>query len=135
MKKNKPNNSIEKLITFFGFFILFLGIYASLRTSFNFIFLKNNYPTISVININPFPYSTYEEDCYQQFNYPYYDDKNRPRKLYKEEEELRDKNIKNCLKRIEKQRRETKINDVWVSVFLLFLGGIIIIYSKKKFSS
>lgn len=134
MKKNKPNHWIEKLISFLGFFIFLLGIYASLRTGYNVIFLKNNYPTTSVINLNPFPSSSFEEDCYQQFNYPYYDEKGQPRKPYKEEEELRRENIKNCLKRIEKQRKETMINDIWTSIFFLFLGGVILIYSKKKFS-
>lgn len=134
MNEKKPNHWIEKLISFLGFFIFLLGIYASLRTGYNLIFLKNNYPTTSVINLNPFPYSSFEEDCYQQFNYPYFDDKGRPRKPYREEQELRQENIKNCLKRIEKQRRETKINDIWISFFLLFFGGSIIIYSKKKFT-
>lgn len=136
MKKNrkKPNHWIEKLISFLGFFIFLLGIYASLRTGYNFIFLKNNYPTIPVITLNPFPYSSFEEDCYQQFNYPYYNEKGQPREPLKQEKELRQQNINNCLKRIEKQRRETKINDAWTSIFLLFLGGSIIIYSKKKFS-
>jgi len=127
--KNKNNSWVEKIINFLGYFLLLLGIYASVKTLYNHLYLKK-YPLTPVINFNIFSYPDFEENCYQQFSYPYYDDKGKPRNPYKEEKELQEKNLKICLERIKKQREETKQNDVWTSFMLVFLG-VGILYTKR----
>jgi hypothetical protein len=128
--KNKNNSWPEKVINFLGWFILLVGIYAVIKTTYNHLYLKNNYPLTPVINLNIFSYPDFEENCYQQFSYPYYDDKGKPRPPFKEEKEMQEKNLKICLERIKKQREQTKQNDVWISFMLVFLGGGIL-YTKR----
>jgi hypothetical protein len=129
MKKNQENNWPNKIINFIGWFILLLGIYATIKTSFNFVFYKNKYPTDPVIGPS-FLYPKYEEECYEQFNYPLYNEKGEPRKPNKDEEIIREQQTKNCLKKIEKNREITKQNDIWISFMLVFLGGGILLTKK-----
>ena len=77
-----------------------------------------------------FFYSKYEEECHEQNNYPLFDEKGILKKTSLEEERLRKENIKNCIKKIDKQREKTKQNDVWTSFMLVFLGGGIL-YTKR----
>lgn len=126
--KNKNNSWPEKVINFLGWLILLVGIYATIKTSFNFFYYKK-YPVDPVIGPGFF-YPKYEEECYEQNNYPFFDEKGKPRKPSLEEERLRKENIKNCIKKIDKQREQTKQNDVWISFMLVFLGGGIL-YTKR----
>jgi len=126
---NKNHSWVEKIINFLGYFFLLLGIYASIKTLYNHLYFKNKYPLIPVVSINPFSYYESEENCYQQFSYPYYDDKGKPRPPYKEEKEMQEKNLKICLERIKRQRQQTKQNDIWTSFMLVFLG-VGILYTK-----
>lgn len=131
-EKNKKDSLwINKIINFLGYFFIILGVYALIKTSFNYIFYSKKYPLTPVLSINPFYYYQTEEDCYQQYNYPIYDDKGKPREPNSYEKKMREDNIKNCLEKIEKQRSENKINDVWTTIFLLLMGfGI---HWTKKF--
>ncbi|GAB4218736.1 MAG: hypothetical protein Fur009_1230 [Candidatus Microgenomates bacterium] len=128
MKKN-DNNWPNKIINFLGWLILLLGIYATIKTSFNFIYFKNKYPTDPVLGPN-FSYPKYEEECYEQFNYPLYNEKGLPREPDKAEEKIRRENIKNCLKKIEKNRELTKQNDIWTSFMLIFIGAGILVTKR-----
>ena len=128
--KNKNNSWPEKIINFLGYFLLLLGIYASIKTIYNHLYFKTQYPLVPVVNINPFSYYESEENCYQQFSYPYYDDKGKPRQPFKEEKEMQEKNIKICLEKVKKQREQIKQNDVWISFMLVFLGGGIL-FTKR----
>lgn len=129
--ENNQNLWINKIINFLGYFFIILGIYALIRISYNNIYLKDTYPLSPVISINPFVYYQTEEDCYQQFNYPFYDEKGKPREPSSSEKKFRDENIKNCLKRIKNQREENRVNDMWLTFFLFVLGGGI--HLTKKF--
>jgi len=126
--KNNNNSWIEKIINFLGWFILLLGIYAAIKTSFN-IFYYKKYPVDPVIG-PAFFYPKYEEECYEQNNYPLYDEKGKLRKPTSEEEKIRKENINNCINKINKQREITKQNDMWTSFMLVFLG-VGILYTKK----
>ncbi|MFN4212957.1 MAG: hypothetical protein ACK4FL_03295 [Microgenomates group bacterium] len=100
-----------------------------IRVSFNNVFLKEKYPLSSVfLNI---PYYQTEEDCYQQFNYPLYTEKGQPREPNTYEKKLQNESIKNCLNKVKKQREENRINDIWLTLFFLILGGGI--HLTKKF--
>lgn len=124
MNKTNQNHSwINKIINFIGYLFLLIGIYALIKTSYNFIYLKNNYPITPVIGFNPFGYYQTEEDCYQQFNYPLYDEKGQPREANSFEKKLQQENIKNCLNKIKRQKEENKINDIWTTLFFLILGA------------
>lgn len=131
-KTNQQNHSwINKLINFLGYFFLILGIYALTKTSFNYIYYKNKYPLSPAISLNPFYYYQTEEDCQQQFNYPVYDEKGNPKEPTSAEKKIQEKNIKNCLEKVKRQREENKINDLWTAIFLLTLG--IGIHLTKRF--
>ncbi len=127
MKKTE-NNWPNKIINFISWLDLLLGIYATIKVSFNLIYYKK-YPTDPVLGVN-YSYPKYEEQCYAQDNYPLYDEKGQPRKANFEEEKIRQQNIKSCLKEIEKNRETTKQNDIWTAFLLVFVGGGILITKR-----
>lgn len=135
MKEQKivKNQSIwiNKTINFLGYFFIILGFYALIKVSYNNVFLKDNYPLTSVLNINPFSYYQTEEDCYQQYNYPLYNQKGQLREPENHEKKIQQENVKTCINKVRKQREENKINDIWQTIFLFVLG--IGIHLTKRF--
>jgi hypothetical protein len=120
MKKN--NLSVNKIINFIGYFFLILGFFALVKISFNFIYYKE-YPLTPVLPFNPFTYYQTEEDCKNQFNYPYYNEKGEIRPPSNDEKKIQEKNLESCLKKVKQDRENNKINDIWTAILFLILGG------------
>lgn len=108
-------------ILFIGVVLLILGIFGTLRTAIN-ISVLDKYPTAGVLNINPFvtvpTYMPRESDCYY-LSAPIYDPSGNPipgqdaQSLTQQE---------NCLKGIEEDRKNAKVNDISRSLLFLLLG-------------
>jgi hypothetical protein len=125
--KIKNDSWATKFINLLGWFVLLLGIYSTIRTTFNTLYYKQ-YPAHPVIGFGSYP--QFDEECYEQNVYPLYDPAGQVRKPTAEEERIRSENINNCLKKLERVREQTKTNDRWTSFMLVFLGGGIL-YTKR----
>lgn len=120
---------INKLINFLGFLFLIIGLYALIRTSYNFYFLKDKYPTSSIFSLFP-SYPSSVEDCEQQYTYPLYDEKGKLRSPSPYEEKERKKQVKLCLKQLKKMSQDAFEKDLWTTLFFLFLGSGILITKR-----
>ncbi|GIW62302.1 MAG: hypothetical protein KatS3mg090_0128 [Patescibacteria group bacterium] len=125
---NFVSNWPNKIINFIGWFILLLGIYAVLKTTFNILYYEK-YPTDPVIGFG-ISYPRYEEECYDQNNYPLYNEKGEIRSPSEQEKRIFQENVKRCLDKLEKNRQINKLNDIWFSFMLVFLGGGIL-FTKR----
>ncbi|MBU0576201.1 hypothetical protein KJ654_00880 [Patescibacteria group bacterium] len=126
MNKTKTNS----FITLIGFLLLLLGIYATTRTGVNLFFFKK-YPTTGVLSINLMgfpPYSQRDEDCFYPQLYFAQDGESRDpseaEKKYEEQLQL------SCINGIQQSRESTKINDISVSLLLLFLGTGVLAFKR-----
>ncbi len=118
----------QVFVNFFGWLLFLLGIYISLKIIFNLVYFKEKYPVQPIIGYsNVFP--QYEEDCYQGtfVEIPRKDLDLQETRNYKDEME---REIKNCISKIRKARKETKIRDIWSSFMFMFLGGGILITKR-----
>lgn len=120
-------------VTFISVILLLTGFFTTLRTLVNLTMFKK-YPTIGVLTINIFglaPYSQREEDCF----YPqqYFNPDGIPRSASEEEKKNEEKQQQLCLSAIKEARESAKINDISLSLLLLFLGGGTLFAERRFF--
>jgi hypothetical protein len=124
--------NFEGFIHLIATILLLIGIYASLRTMINMKFF-DKYPTAGVLTLSfvyP-PYYPKEEDCF--YSQPYFDEKGKIRKATIEELSSEKIAQQRCVNDVKNTRENTKMNDINMSTFFLFLGAGILITKKFFF--
>lgn len=124
MEDTKKPQTFYNIISFIAIVLLIIGIYFSVKTIVNFIAF-DKYPVnisfLSMMSISPYGS---EEDCSSSvFISPaVYTDSGETREPTAEEKKQQEEEKQNCLKSVEKNRKQTKVNDILTSFLFLFLG-------------
>lgn len=129
----KTKTTAEIWITFFGLFILLLGVFAAGRTAFNIYKFGERYPQSGVLAFNTSgtpPYIQTESNC-NTMSSPSYDASGKPMAPDEAQKKLDAQNKKNCLSGIEETREQVKWADIGTAVMLLFVGAGIL--STRRF--
>lgn len=139
--KNMKGTNHPSLFTvnFAGVFVLvatlllLVGIFASVKTAINMVAFTK-YPTSGVLSMSffgPLSYQQREEDCTNP--QIYYSTDNKIRQPTKDEKENEMNQQKICINSVGFTREATKVNDVSLSIFFLFLGVGLLITKKIAF--
>lgn len=125
------NQAVKSWILFIGLVLLLLGIFGSLQTTINLLFLEK-YPTNGVLNIGFTPsYYPRESDCFYP-PAPTFDPSGNPVQTFDNPSSKLQQET--CLAGIAEDRQNAKANDISKS-FLFLILGLGILTSPKYLSS
>jgi len=128
----ETKSKVHTVIAFIGVICLLVGIFATIRTGLHLTMFKK-YPSTGVLTLSFYgyiPYGQREEDC---IIYPqtYYTPDGKTRIATEDEKKMEKTQKDNCLSNILYTREMTKMNDIGISLFFLFMGvGILV---SKRF--
>lgn len=128
-KTTSLENKFSYFVGVLALVFLLLGAFGSVRTLTN-VYLFEKYPNGGVLSFNN-NFMQREEDC-QSYVGPlsYFDDKGQTRLATEDEKKMAEDQKQICLSSVAKSRENSKVNDISISLFYLFLGAGIFIGKK-----
>lgn len=113
-----PTKRLPQTVSIIALLFVLIGIFVGLRTISN-LFLFTKYPNSGALSFGQ-SYGQKEEDC--AYPQTYFDYEGKPRPATAQEKQISTDQQEMCLKSVANSRHTTKVNDVSLSIFFLFIG-------------